>query len=160
MKPSRPTYARWILPGLLTPGLHLVGEKWKQGTFSVPDEHRFTSICERAFELVKEKMLGISGITRDTRSIEALVTNSYGNAHTLGIRIVDRHSFIGSPPDTPDDDLLQIIEQIQPRYLLIPIALAQQLPSVMSIVESAQRSSSITKIVDVLDLLEILQSKS
>src|SRR6202012_2861287 len=41
-----------ILVGLITPLLYLIGIEWETKLITVADEHRFTSFCERGFELV------------------------------------------------------------------------------------------------------------
>src|SRR5271156_3748793 len=41
-----------ILVGLITPLLYLIGIEWENSLITVADEHRFTSFCERVFELV------------------------------------------------------------------------------------------------------------
>src|SRR6202789_4094244 len=41
-----------ILVGLITPLLYLIGLEWESSLITVADEHRFTSFCERVFELV------------------------------------------------------------------------------------------------------------
>src|ERR1700722_4926401 len=41
-----------ILVGLITPLLYLIGVEWESHLITVADEHRFTSFCERVFELV------------------------------------------------------------------------------------------------------------
>ena len=77
-----------ILFGLVAPSLYLIGEEWRRGSITVCQEHRFTSFCEKVYELVSEKVMSEIARPLRNRRIEALLINADGNNHTLAIRII------------------------------------------------------------------------
>lgn len=130
-----------ILFGLVAPSLYLIGEEWRRGSITVCQEHRFTSFCEKVYELVSEKVMSEIARPLRNRRIEALLINADGNNHTLAIRIialwlksrgVEALALYRSP--TPSD-LINLLKQMQPRLLLISIALAEQCSSVIRLTE-------------------------
>lgn len=130
-----------ILCGLVAPSLYLIGEEWRRGSITVCQEHRFTSFCEKLYELVSEKVMSETARQLRNRRIEALLINADGNNHTLAIRILalwlksrDVEALALYPSLTPSD-LINLLKQMQPRLLLISIALAEQCSSVIRLTE-------------------------
>jgi methanogenic corrinoid protein MtbC1 len=127
-----------ILVGLITPLLYLIGNDWESGVISVADEHRFTSFCERVFELVALEV-NACGTPSGIRHALVFVMNARGNKHRLGIRILSlwlQSKGIKTkefhPPPSPDT-LFQFATQTRPEAILISLALEMQKVYVHSI---------------------------
>ncbi len=130
-----------ILVGLITPMLYIIGEGWEQGNVTVAEEHRFTSFCEGVFAVVRDKFSSTYETNGGPRSRPLLLFNAYGNVHTLGIRILAlwlRSKGLDvdliEPPPTPTE-LLSLIYSVRPVGVLISLALAEQRPGVMKMME-------------------------
>lgn len=131
-----------ILSGLVAPILYKIGEDWKRGIRSVAEEHRMTAFCSEVFALISRKVKGtISAPATPIGSIDVLLMNAPANSHTLGIRILallletdelQVHTVDGDPGL---EELIAVVGRLQPRLLLISMALAEQRAGVAAIVE-------------------------
>jgi methanogenic corrinoid protein MtbC1 len=134
-----------ILVGLITPLLYLIGVEWESSLITVADEHRFTSFCERVFELVVLEVKAASAPMPGIRSAIVFLMNARGNDHTLGIRILSlwlqskgietRHFH---PPPTPET-LFQLATQTRPQAILVSLALEWQRSYVCGIARMIKR---------------------
>ena len=128
-----------ILLGFVAPTLYQIGEDWRKGFITVAEEHRFTSYCEQLFETLR-KDVTISSPT-DADRVEVLIMNAPGNRHTLAIRILAAwFADKGIPARVVDsipviDDLIKLICESLPRFILISIALPEQHPAVFRLAE-------------------------
>ena len=129
-----------ILVGMIAPMLHEIGEGWEQGVLSVDDEHSFTAFCERVVDLIERKMLAhkpllsppVSGPT-------ALTMNAPGNQHTLALRMLAlwlKNQGVNVRIIDAEDVLTTSIFDAHPDFLLISMALPEQLNDVAAIVHS------------------------
>ena len=134
-----------ILVGLITPLLYIIGIEWESSLISVADEHRFTSFCERVFELVELKISPAGAPPPRIRPAMVLLMNARGNDHSLGIRILSlwlqskgiqtRHL---EPPPTPES-LFRLATQTRPQAILVSVALEQQKGYVYTIAKMMER---------------------
>jgi methanogenic corrinoid protein MtbC1 len=134
-----------ILLGLVTPSLYSIGEQWKRGAISVADEHRHTSFCEEVFRVVRDNMAATRPSNSSGRPIDILLMTAPGNVHTLGIQMltlwlssIGRRSLVLDPASTLQD-LMTVIQDARPRFLLISVALAEQWTSVIQIAEAISK---------------------
>ena len=116
-----------ILIGMVAPMLYQVGEDWKTGVFSVEQEHRFTTFCEKIIDLVTTKMQ-LNPSPNSTSDGAILLMNAPGNVHTLGLRIIAlwlaSKGRIATILDTQDAaNVLKVIKTTRPTLLLISVAL-------------------------------------
>lgn len=132
-----------ILVGIIAPILYDVGEEWKRGVLSVADEHRFTTFCEKTFDLIAGRMgVGNDLVATGANEVDILLANAPGNKHTLGIRILalwllsrGRRVQIVDPPGSLAS-LVETVRRRRPRLLLISMALAEQSADVAEIAQT------------------------
>jgi methanogenic corrinoid protein MtbC1 len=130
-----------ILLGLVAPSLYLIGEEWRRGSITVRQEHCFTSFCEKVYELLSEKMMSETTRQLNNRGIETLLINAEGNTHTFAIRILALWlkskgvQALALYPSPTRSNLINLLELMQPRLLLISIAVAEQCYSVINLIE-------------------------
>ncbi len=131
-----------ILIGVVAPMLYQIGEDWKRGVVTVEDEHRFTAFCEKMFELVRVIVAAAQPPAKmQDGQLEILLINAPGNTHTLGGRILGlwlaskgiKARAIASPLDM--ETLVALISGTKPKFLLISVALAEQVNGVEAIVQ-------------------------
>ena len=129
-----------LLVGLLSPLLYEVGNRWKSGVISVADEHRFTQFCEEVFRMV-EGRVGSAPVS-SSGAIKAVVLNTPGNAHSLGIRLVALKlrevgvDALAIWPTPSRPSLLDRLRSSPVQFLLISMALPETRPSTAQLVES------------------------
>jgi methanogenic corrinoid protein MtbC1 len=131
-----------IVIGVIAPMLYRIGEDWKCGAISVAEEHRFTAFCEKILDIVTGDRPPLAAVNaaQDKRH-EILLINAPGNHHTLAVRILALWlSDKSMPALTVDEaldvsDLIILICKMRPRMLLISMALAEQVPGVIAIIE-------------------------
>jgi methanogenic corrinoid protein MtbC1 len=131
-----------IVIGIIAPMLCQIGEDWKRGAITVAEEHRFTAFCEKILDIVTGNRLPLAPLNvGEEKRGEILLINAPGNHHTLAVRILALWlSDKGMPAHTLDEaldvsDLIILICKMRPRILLISMALAEQLPGVIAVVE-------------------------
>jgi methanogenic corrinoid protein MtbC1 len=131
-----------ILMGLVAPLLYRIGEDWRKGYITVAEEHRFTSCCQQIFEhLGKDVTLSTLSDTAKADRAEVLIINAPDNRHTLAIRILAAWFAVkGIParvidPIPPIDDFIAQIGESRLHLILISMALAEQCPAVVGLVE-------------------------
>lgn len=128
------------LIGLVAPLLHEVGDGWQCATISVADEHRFSAFCEGLYELLASRTAARAAAPVPLQRTEILLMNALGNRHTLGVRLLAlwlrgqglRARFVAETRGL--DSVAACVELIQPRVLMISMALAEQLESVAAVV--------------------------
>lgn len=132
-----------IMIGIIAPLLYTIGEDWKRGAISMAEEFRFTSFCEKTFELVASKIrseIPPDATLRQPRA-EILLLNAPGNRHTLAIRILALWLLGGGVQAQALDwrldteALILQVRKFQPGLVLISVALAEQADGVAAIVE-------------------------
>lgn len=130
-----------ILVGIITPLLYRIGAEWESHEITVADEHRFTSFCERVFELVKLEAITAGAPNQGDCHAQVFLTNARGNSHTLGIRIValwlqskgiETREF--DPPPSAEA-LVELVAEIRPQAILISLALDRQKSYVWAIAQ-------------------------
>jgi len=121
-----------ILVGLITPLLYIIGLEWESSLITVADEHRFTSFCERVFDLVVLEVKATDPPITGSRHALVFLMNARGNNHTLGIRIlslwlrskgIETRDFDSAPSP---ESLVQLAADIKPKAILISLALDRQ----------------------------------
>lgn len=129
-----------VLVGLLAPMLYQIGADWARGKITIADEHRFTAFAIDVLSNVRTKMKMEEPRGRDER-LRVLLLNADGNDHSLGIQILEvflRSSGIPAKaiyPGIPFAEAIQLTAEIKPEWLGISISLADQIPSVIEIVD-------------------------
>ena len=127
------------LMGLVAPMLYEVGVQWEQALISVEEEHRFTAFCEELFELVSQR-LGPPPAT-GAAAEQVVLMNAPGNRHRLALRLLtlwlaSRHVRAWVVDEAEGlDGLRALIVRVRPRLLLISMALPEQRPFVVSVVD-------------------------
>lgn len=125
------------LVGLLVPALGELGAAWARGEITVADEHRFTAFTEQMIETLSAK----AGKKQRYEQVSVLLVNAEGNYHTLGVRIVnlwleDRGvSSLAVYPGLPVDEIVSLVETLEPRTLGISVSLDAQMPAVARAVD-------------------------
>ena len=131
-----------ILIGVIAPMLYQIGEDWRRGVVSYPQELRFTAFCEKVCEMVDAQVLSTTpdDAARAER-VEALLINAPGNCHVLGIRILAlwlAHQGIMAKAVTDPltiDAAVTLVTRTRPRTLMISMALAEEVTAVATIAE-------------------------
>lgn len=127
-----------ILMGLIAPALMKVGALWAEGKVSIAQEHRFTAFYNAVLGRIEAIELSRQDSSRPT---DILLVNVDGNAHSLGTRFINLkllsegiHSrVIGGRPNL--EVLVKNINEFRPRYLGISIAIAEQVPNLVRLIE-------------------------
>jgi methanogenic corrinoid protein MtbC1 len=133
-----------ILIGMISPMLYEIGEEWKLGTLSVESEHRFTAFSEQVIELVKSKIDADVVAPANRSGPPLFLMNAPGNRHDLAIRILtlwleSRGATVRIIDEKIDDaSLIRNLATDRPKYLLISMAVTDQLDRVVEIVKTAQ----------------------
>ncbi len=134
-----------ILIGMIAPMLYEIGEEWKRGALSVELEHRFTAFSERVIGLVRSRIEAADGAVSAIRSKPPLfLMNAPGNRHDLAIRILtlwleSRGVAVRIIDDEINDvSLMRNLATDRPEYLLISMAMTEQLDRVVQIVKATQ----------------------
>ena len=140
-----------ILLGLVSPTLYCIGNEWEDGTVSVADEHRHTAFCELVFELVRDMIATDKSDHPIVEPADIILMNAPGNTHTLGIRFLElwltsngSGSLVLDPPPAIEE-LARVVQTTQPKFLLISVALPEQMAAVSQIVELLSRAAVGTK---------------
>jgi len=131
-----------ILIGIIAPMLYKIGEDWKSGIITVAEEHRFTAFCEKIIDILAAKSPSAALVDAPSEERNAiLLINAPGNCHTLAVRILalwlaDK----GMPTRAIHRPLsvegaIEMIREVNPGFVLISMPLAEQVPSVVAIVE-------------------------
>jgi len=131
-----------ILVGIIAPMLYQIGEDWKRGAITVAEEHRFTAFCEKIIDILAVN--GPFAVPVDAGQAEwseILLINAPGNCHTLAVRtlalwLADK----GMPTRAAYqplnvEDVIGMIRKVHPGFVLISMALAEQVPGIVAIVE-------------------------
>lgn len=131
-----------VLLGIVGPMLYQIGKDWERSVITVADEHRFTAFCQEVVELVESRLQADAATARVLAGpVEALLMNAPGNRHTLGIHVLRLwllskgvHGQALYPAPRPDE-VAALVQKLQPRMLLISIAIAEQTRGAQAIVE-------------------------
>lgn len=131
-----------VLMGLVSPALYSIGEQWSHGSVTVAEEHRFTAFCESAFDIIANKLRRAAD--RSDQLVDVILMNAYGNTHTLAIRFLSLWlrglgiKVLLLEPPAPLAKLIRIIEKVQPTFILLSVALANQIEGVSEIARSLE----------------------
>jgi methanogenic corrinoid protein MtbC1 len=128
---DRGTRLRDIYLRIFQPVLYQIGQLWEQGQVSVAQEHLATAITQYVLSAIYARF-GL-GITSDKNAIVACLA---GNYHEVGPRMVAdflqmagyNTRFLGA--NTPQDDLLTMIDSIKPDVIGLPSTTVQQVQAV------------------------------
>ncbi len=130
---------RQIYTDLFQKSMYSVGELWERNQISVAREHLATSITENMLSITYPHLF--TGIESAKKAIVSCTANEY---HQLGGRMVadiiemhgwDAH-FLGA--NTPVKDLLQFIDEIQPDFLGLSLAVYCNIPALKLTLEALQ----------------------
>lgn len=134
-----------ILVGVITPLLYLIGIEWESNLITIADEHRFTTFCERVFELVELEVKAASEPISKIQPATVFLMNARGNDHILGVRILSlwlqskgiktRH--LDPPPVA--EMLFELATQTKPQAILVSLALEYQKEYIYSIAQMIER---------------------
>ncbi len=133
-----------ILIGMIAPMLYEIGEEWKRGALSVEAEHRFTAFSEQVIGLVKSRIDADSASSSIRSGPMLFLMNAPGNRHGLAVRILalwleSRGARVRIMDDEIDDaGLMRCVAADRPKYLLISMAVMEQLDRVARIAGAAQ----------------------
>ncbi len=131
-----------VLMGIVAPMLYQIGEDWRRAVVTVADEHRFTAFCQEVVTLVESRLRADAEAMRVTAGpVDALLMNAPDNRHTLGMHVLrlwllakGLHGRVLDPSPRPEE-VAALVQDLQPRLLLISIAMAEQAQGVQPIVE-------------------------
>lgn len=134
-----------ILVGVVQPALVRIGEQWERGEITVADEHRFTAFCTRAVELLPATPLA--------GPPAVLLTAQEGNAHDLGIRILQRvaHEH-GVPceviwPGIPGEELVAICRARAIGLAGISVSMPDKAPAAIALYQRLREVAPDTRVV-------------
>lgn len=131
-----------VLMGIVAPLLAQIGKDWERGFITVAEGHQFIAFSEALVELVTTTRF--QDRPADARPLDrpdALLMTADGNRHTLAVGILSLWLMDSGmrtrvlDPGLPLKDLLARIGHDRPRLLLISMALAEQRPGVVTLVE-------------------------
>jgi methanogenic corrinoid protein MtbC1 len=131
-----------ILVGIIAPMLYQIGEDWKRGAITAVEERRFTAFCEKIVDMLAAKSsLAVPNDASSQERNAILLISAPGNCHTLAVRILalwladkgmpTRAAY--RPLDV--EGVIEMIRKVHPGVVLISMALAEQIPGVVAIVE-------------------------
>ncbi len=130
-----------ILMGIVTPFLFQVGQDWQRGALSAAEQQSCSSFCESVFALVSAKVKVQTSVDEKNKTGGILLINAPGNTHNLAIRILalwlqsQKIEALTIYPCPEKEDLGTLIKEIQPKIILISMALAEHRSNVIEIVE-------------------------
>ncbi len=123
-----------VLVGLLQPALYQAGLDWQGGRMSVAAEHRLTSWCERAFNLL------VTG-SHPTPPIDLLILQTSGTEHTVGPRFAAASlashgiSVEVVVPALPLSEIKDLVRELRPRVIGFSCALPESVRVATDLVE-------------------------
>ncbi len=131
-----------VLLGIVAPMLCQIGEDWRRAVVTVAQEHRFAAFCQEVVTLVESRLHADADAKRVAAGpVEALLMNAPGNRHTLGIHVLrlwllakGLHGRVLAPSPRAEE-VAALVQDLQPRLLLISMAMAEHAPVAQVIVE-------------------------
>ncbi|MFO8063694.1 MAG: cobalamin-dependent protein [Spirochaetia bacterium] len=120
---------------LFQPSLYDVGLLWEQNRISVASEHLATAVTERLFSLVYPMIFRTERVGK-----QAVVTCVANELHQIGAKMVADvfelngwdTRFLG--PNTPSDDLLDLLGREEPDLLGISLSIYFNLPQLIDLI--------------------------
>ncbi len=135
-----------LMMGMLQPALYEMGQRWAVGERRVADEHQLTALSSAILELAFERRPELTPL-RQSRAPAVLLLVAEGNAHTLGLRIVE-YSLLdrGLPvftiaPGLPVEEACELTRALRPNVLGVSVALPEQLDGLRALGTALATSS-------------------
>ena len=128
---------RELYTDLFQKSMYSVGELWERNEISVSREHLATTITENMLSVTYPHLF--TGVQSEKKAIISCTANEY---HQLGGKMVadiiemhgwDAH-FLGA--NTPVKDLLEFIDEIQPNFIGLSLAVYFNLPALKVTLEA------------------------
>jgi methanogenic corrinoid protein MtbC1 len=121
-----------ILMGLITPLLYRIGREWENGQITIAEQQRFSSFCERIYELIKVEVKSVCSSISVGRHALVFLFNALPNEHSLGIRILSlwlqskgiQTREFHSPPSAKE--LVKLVAESNPRAILMSLSMKTQ----------------------------------
>jgi methanogenic corrinoid protein MtbC1 len=130
-----------LMMGMLQPALYDMGRRWAAGLAQTVDEEALTRLAFAVIELAFERRPELATLRRSSAPA-ALLAVAPGNAHTLGLRIVE-YVLVdqGVPvhvlePQLSTGDLIERVRALRPRVLGVSASMRQQLAPLREVAES------------------------
>lgn len=129
-----------LMVGMLQPLLYDIGEKWARGEATVADEHRLTAAAAVTLDRMFERYVDPS--KRQSEHPLVLLVCAQGNTHELGARMVEfmllqaELPTFAVYPGMPNRQVMDLAAGLEPSYLGVSVALAEQLPAVAELAEA------------------------
>ena len=132
-------HIRELYTDLFQKSLYSVGELWERNSISVAREHLATTITENMLSVTYPHLF--SGLQSEKKAIISCTTNEY---HQLGGKMVadifELHGwdsyFLGA--NTPVNDLLKFIDEIQPELIGLSLAVYFNVPALKVTLDAIQ----------------------
>lgn len=131
-----------VLIAIVAPMLYQIGEEWEQGVLTVAEEHRFTAFCAKLCELVGRRVAtSTAAESGEAERAKIVIMNADGNHHILGTRILalwlvsHGQSAVLVAPSCGLEEKVDLVLRLQPRWLMISIALSEQRPNLVTLVD-------------------------
>lgn len=122
-----------LMMGMLQPALYDMGQRWAVGERRVADEHQLTALSSAILDLAFERRPELAALRQSPKPAVLLVC-AEGNAHALGLRIVEYHLLDrGLPvfivtPGLPAAEVCELTRVLRPQVLGVSVALPDQIP--------------------------------
>jgi methanogenic corrinoid protein MtbC1 len=132
-----------LLVGVLQPALSEVGERWARSEITYHDERRLTETCGAILDRLAVRYPEIAD-RRDASSPDVILASASGNAHTVGLRMVEFFLlargarvllFVGGSAD----ELVRKTCETKPKILGIGVTLADQLDAAAQVANRVAR---------------------
>jgi methanogenic corrinoid protein MtbC1 len=134
-----------LMMGMLQPALHEMGQRWAVGERRVYDEHQLTALSSAILELAFDRRPELTPL-RQLAAPAVILVIAEGNAHTLGLRIVEYHLLDrGLPvftiaPGLPIAEVCELTRALRPQVLGVSVALPEQISAVRALGEAVLSS--------------------
>ncbi len=123
-----------LLVGIIQPALGAIGQKWACAASTIAEEQQLTATCSSILALMHAREPGFQ-VLRRHHDVEVLLVNAEGNAHALGLQLVEFFLLTRSVPVlaihtglTPAD-IVRIVQTVRPARVGISCALLAQVAS-------------------------------
>lgn len=123
-----------LLVGILQPALGTIGQKWACAASTVAEEHQLTATCSAILALLHAREPGFQ-VLRRHHDVEVLLVNAEGNAHALGLQLVEFFLLTRSVPvlaihtGLAPGDVVRLVQTVRPARVGISCALPAQVDS-------------------------------
>jgi methanogenic corrinoid protein MtbC1 len=124
-----------LMMGMIQPALQEIGELWSRGRVTVAIEHQFSAFAQDLLAMVFARFRALFTY-RQSSHPRVLLTNAEGNYHDIGIRMAELYLAMAQVPTftvlpgLPSSEVVSLVQELQPAYLGISVALSSQVRSV------------------------------